>query len=176
MRVLCGGRVAEAHFCNDVNTGAAADIRQATELARRMVTEWGMNERLGFIAYEGDKNHNPLLDLPGARDYSDETADLIDQEVRRLIDEAYRDAERIVRENADKVKRIAEALLKYETITGEDVKRLLAGEPLERPGVADLLDEEAQVGGDAVGQARPLSSPEPPAEPGFGDGPLPQPG
>ncbi len=178
MRVLCAGRISEEQFCGDVNTGASADIRHATELARRMVTEWGMNEKLGFIAYDSDDStKNSMFDLPSAKEYSDETAHQIDQEVRRLIDEAYADAERIVGENASTVKNVAEALLKYETITGEDVKALIAGETLDRPGVADLLDEENGVG-DQVGQARPVSAPEPTPEgtPDFGDGPLPQPG
>ncbi|MFH0980017.1 MAG: ATP-dependent zinc metalloprotease FtsH [Planctomycetota bacterium] len=178
MRVLCAGRISEEHFCGDVNTGAAADIRQATELARRMITEWGMNEKLGFIAYDGDDAaRNPFFDLPGAKEYSEQTAQLIDQEIRRLIDEAYRDAEKIIQENAGTVKRIAAALIKYETITGEDVKALIAGESLDKPAVADLLDEEAQLGRH-LGQARPVPAPErtPQGEPGFGGGPLPQPG
>ncbi|MCP4591459.1 MAG: ATP-dependent zinc metalloprotease FtsH [bacterium] len=177
MRVLCGGRIAEEHFCGDVNTGASADIRQATDLARRMVTEWGMNEKLGFIAYDGESSgQNQMIELPGAKEYSDETAHQIDQEVRRLIDEAYSGANRIITENAEHVKSIAEALVKYETITGEDVAKLIAGERLDRPGVADLLDDESDA--DAMGQARPVSAPEPTldGQPGFGDGPLPQPG
>jgi cell division protease FtsH len=178
MRILCAGRIAEEHFAGDVNTGAAADIRQATELARRMITEWGMNEKLGFIAYDGDSVvKNTLFDWPQAREYSEDTAHLIDQEVRRLIDEAYADAQRIVQENAAKVQKIAETLIKYETITGEDVKALIAGENLDKPGIADLLDDEAQAGR-RVGQARPVPAPDRPLEgqPRFGDGPLPQPG
>ena len=174
MRVLCGGRIAEEQFCGEVNTGASADIRQATDLARRMVTEWGMNDKLGFIAYDGDSGaqHN-MLELPSAKEYSDETARVIDEEVHHLIDQAYQDARRIVENNADKLKIIADALVKYETISGEDVKILLAGQELNRPGVADLLDDEAKTEKE-VGQARPVSAPDP--TPDFGDGPLPQPG
>ena len=178
MRVLCGGRIAEERFCGDVNTGATADIRQATELARRMITEWGMNEKLGFIAYDSDDPAmKVMLDLPSSKDYSEQTAQLIDQEVRGLIDEAYHNAEKIIAEHTDTVKTIAEALMQYETITGEDVKTLIAGERLDRPGVADLLDEDNGTG-KRVGQARPVSAPEssPEGQPDFGDGPLPQPG
>ena len=174
MRVLCAGRLAEERFCGDINTGASADIRQATELARRMVTEWGMNEKLGFIAYDGDDaSKQTMIDLPSAKEYSEDTARIIDEEVHRLIDQAYHDARRIVEGNADNVKVVAEALIKYETITGEDIKALLAGETLDRPGVADLLDDEAKTDKD-VGQARPVTAPDPTPE--FGDGPLPQPG
>ena len=176
MRVLCGGRIAEEHFCGDVNTGAAADIRQATELARRMITEWGMSEKLGFVAYDSeDRASQGMLDLPGAKDYSGQTAQLIDEEVRQIIDGAYADAERIISENAGLVKSIAEALTKYETISGEDVKALLAGETLDRPGVADLLDDELDGG---VREARPVSAPKEATDgqPDFGNGPLPQPG
>ena len=178
MRVLCGGRIAEERFCGDVNTGATADIRQATELARRMITEWGMNEKLGFIAYDSDDPAmKSMLDLSSTKDYSEQTAQLIDEEVRRLIDEAYRDAEKIVTEHADAVKTIAEALMQYETITGEDAEALIAGKRLDRLGVTDLLDEDNGAG-TRVGQARPVSAPEPSPEsqPDFGDGPLPQPG
>ena len=178
MRVLCAGRIAEEHFCHDVNTGAAADIRQATELARRMITEWGMNDKLGFIAYDGEgANHGGFFELPAGKEYSDGTAHLIDQEVRRQIDAAYADAQRILQENLAKVKQIAEALVKYETISGEDVKALIAGASLDKLGVGDLLDDEAQTGG-RVGRARPVAAPDPSIEgqPGFGGGPLPQPG
>lgn len=178
MRTLCAGRIAEERFSGDINTGAAADIRQATELARRMITEWGMNEKLGFIAYDcDDPAQNSMIELPGTKEYSEETAHVIDQEVRLLIDEAYRDAEKIIADHAEIVKLIAEALIKYETITGEDVKTLIDGGTLDRPGVADLLDEENGAD-DQIGQARPVSAPDSTAEgePRFGDGPLPQPG
>jgi len=122
MRVLCAGRIAEEHFCNDVNTGAAADIRQATELARRMITEWGMNDKLGFIAYDGE---GPIAagssNCRRARNTPTHGASHR-QEVRRQIDTAYADAQRIVQENVAKVKQIAEALVKYETITGRTSK------------------------------------------------------
>ena len=177
MRVLCAGRIAEQMFCDDVNTGASADIRQATDLARRMITEWGMNDKLGFIAYTDSESANAAwLDLPRAKEYSETTAEIIDQEVRRMIDAAYHEAGRILRENADKLKRIAEALIKYETISGEDVNALIRGETLDKPGLSDLLDEEIRQSR-SIGQARPVSAPNPtPESGGFGGGTLPQPG
>ncbi len=178
MRILCAGRIAEERFCGDINTGASSDIRQATELARRMVTAWGMTDKLGFIAYDREENNRPEgLEALAGKEYSDETAKLIDEEVRQLIDQAYTDAERIISENADKLSNIAKALIKYETITGENVKALIAGESLDKLGVSDLLDEEARPDKDGR-QTNPQTAPdsETSGQPGFEDGPLPQPG
>jgi cell division protease FtsH len=174
MRVLCAGRIAEKLFCDDVNTGAAADIRQATNLARLMVTEWGMNDKLGFVAYCDENRHSTWLELPGNPDYSQKTAELIDAEIRRLIDDAYAQAERIVLENKPKIEAIKQALLKYETITGDEVNALIRGETLDKPSVADLLDAPGSTK-PGVGVARPIpADPEKPG-PDLGSGPLPLP-
>jgi len=174
MRVMCAGRISEQVFCHDVNTGAAADIRQATEVARKMVTEWGMSEKLGFIAYADDARAG-FWDFPGNRDYSEQTARLIDEEVRGLVDAAYNDAERIIRENKDRIEAIKGALLKYETLTGEEVNALIRGDSLDRATVSDLLDK-AERTEPAVGLARPV--PADPDKPGPepDSGPLPMPG
>ena len=175
MRVLCAGRISEEMFTGDVNTGAAADIRQATELARRMVTEWGMNERLGFVSYADEAQKNMWFELPGGHDYSEETSRAIDEEVHKLIDNAYRDAERMIRENKDRVEAIKEALLKYETLTGDEINALIRGEPLDKPSVSDLLDD-GKASAKPAGLARPVSAD--PEEPGPdpASGPLPMPG
>ncbi len=169
-RVLCGGRVAEELAVDDLSTGAAADIRQVTDIARRMVTEWGMNEEVGFVYY-GDEDSRPsILELPGAREYSETTAQLIDREAKKIVDEAYQDTEQLIQENREKLKAIAEALLKYETLDGEDVDRLIRGDKLDKPTLTDLLDAERAP------EARPIkAAPEPPPEPDLG-GALPQPG
>ncbi|MCH7813981.1 MAG: ATP-dependent zinc metalloprotease FtsH, partial [Planctomycetes bacterium] len=175
MRMLCAGRIAEQMFCDDVNTGAAADIRQATDLARHMVTEWGMNAKVGFVSYADSQESNMWFDLPANRDYSNETAEVIDAEVRKLIETAYAKAEEIIRENKDKIEAIKEALLKYETITGDEVNALIRGETLDKPSVADLLDEAEQSKAQ-VGQARPVSAEPDTPEPDLDSGPLPMPG
>jgi len=174
MRILCAGRIAEEMFSEDINTGAAADIRQGTDLARKMVTEWGMNRKLGFVSYGDEPGRNMWFELPGGRDYSERTARLIDEEVRALIDEAYNQAKSILEDNRDCLEAIKEALLKYETITGDEVNALIRGETLDKPSVGDLLDEAGQ-NTPQVGVARPVS-----AEPGktgtdLGGGPLPLP-
>ncbi len=175
LRILCAGRIAEEMACGEVNTGASADIRQVTDMARKMVTEWGMSERVGFLYFGTDPQRQSMWgDLPGGHDYSPETARLIDEEVRGIVDAAVGDARRLLTENRDKLERIAHALLKYETLDASEVKRLIAGEPLDRPTLDDLLDAaDGQRGPTAVPTARKIDAP---AEPDFGAGPLPQPG
>ncbi len=141
MRVVCGGRIAEKRKTDDVSSGAASDISQLTQMARAMVLDWGMSDKLGFVRYSGQDSREAYIP---EKEYSEETATLIDQEVRSFADMAYRDAERILDENWDKVERVAEALLKYETLTAEEVRKLMAGEPLGKPSVSDLLAAEAR--------------------------------
>lgn len=137
MRVLCAGRIAEFKKTDDVSSGAAMDIKMATAYARHMILEWGMSGRLGFVNYSGHDSRE--MYLPD-KDYSDETAHVIDEEVKLLIDEAYADAERLVTEHWDKVVALAEALLKYETLSGDDIGRIIRGETLTKPTVAELLE------------------------------------
>ncbi|MEX0774962.1 MAG: ATP-dependent zinc metalloprotease FtsH [Phycisphaeraceae bacterium] len=141
MRLLCGGRIAEQMKTGDVSSGAAMDIRMATTYARHMIIEWGMSEKVGFINLSEDKQRESLVTM---KDYSDATARLIDEEIKRLIDEAYADAKRMIEENWDKVTAIAEALLKFETLSAEEVDRLMKGETLDKPTVGDLLKAEQQ--------------------------------
>ncbi|MBC23120.1 MAG: hypothetical protein CMJ32_04295 [Phycisphaerae bacterium] len=140
MRVLCGGRIAEYRKTGDISSGAGMDIKMATTYARHMILEWGMSDRLGFVNYAGDDTKE--IHIP-EKDYSPETARIIDEEVRRIIDEAYADAERIINENWEAVVAISEALLKYETLQKDEVDKLLRGESLDKPTVADLISREA---------------------------------
>jgi cell division protease FtsH len=136
MRILCGGRIAEEKAMGDASSGAASDIMQVTNLARAMVLEWGMSPKLGFIRYAPHDTRESFLP---EKDYSDQTALLIDEEIRRLADEAYADAKQILEANWDKVVAVAEALLKHETLSGDDVDRLMSGQSLTRPTVAEML-------------------------------------
>ena len=154
MRVVCGGRIAEEIAMGDVSSGAAQDISQATQLARAMVLEWGMSEKLGFVRYAGNDTRESFLP---DKDYSDETAKLIDEEIRRIVDEAYSDAERILRDKWERVEALADALLKHETLTGDEVHAIIRGEELNKPSVSDLLRREA---------ARKRKDPPTPAEGG----------
>lgn len=140
LRVLCGGRIAEQKKTHDVSSGASMDIRMATQYARAMVLEWGMSDRVGFISYAPDENQQPMF---GEKDYSDDTARVIDEEIRKILDSAYDDCTRIVDVNWDAVVAVAEALLSHETLSRDEVERLMKGETLEKPTVADLLSQEA---------------------------------
>jgi cell division protease FtsH len=161
MRVLCGGRLAEQRKTGDVSSGAAMDIKMVTAYARAMVLEWGMSDKLGFVRYAGDDSRESILP---DKDYSDDTARMIDEEVRRMADEAYAEATRMVETNWEKITAVAEALLRLETLQREDVDRLMRGEMVERPTVAQVLAAKPPA---ATPQA------EPPAELGGGVVPSP---
>ena len=141
MRVVCGGRIAEEKAMSDVSSGAVSDIAQITSIARAMVLEWGMSPRLGFVRFAGSDTRDRYIP---DKEYSEETARVIDEEIRRIADEAFADAKRLLDENWDKVIAVAEALLKYETLTGEEVHKLMRGEELTRPTVSEELKAEAR--------------------------------
>ncbi len=160
LRVLCAGRVAEELLGHDMNSGAAADIRQATQMARMMITEWGMSERLGFVYY-GDEpvTRRAVPDLGLTREFSEKTTEVIDEEVRRIIDDAYADTRRIVQEHREALDALARALLKYETLSGEEVRQIVAGQPLDKPTVADLIAAEQGRRAPDTPVARPVQKP-----------------
>lgn len=151
MRTTFGGRIAEEVFFNEISSGASGDIKQATEIARRMVRDWGMGDTSGFVFYGEDNRHSLVME----REYSDKTAEMLDVDVKRIMDQAYAEAKRMIVENRDKVESVAKALLQYETITGEEVNALLRGESLDRASVTDLLDSPDAMGKN-VGAARPI--------------------
>ena len=129
--IMMGGRIAEEIFLNHMTTGAANDIEKATELARKMVCEFGMSS-LGPITY-GKKEEQIFLgrEIAQHQDYSEDTAIKIDQEVQRLITEQYNRARQIIVENKDALVRLAEALLERESLDSIQIRRLIAGLPLD---------------------------------------------
>jgi len=130
--MLFGGREAEilTFGPEKVTTGAAGDIQMATSLARSMVMEWGMSERLGRVRYRPNEQEVFLgHSVTQSSNMSDETAKIIDEEVRKLIEHGESEARRLITENRDKFVAIAEALLEYETLSGEEIKGLLEGKP-----------------------------------------------
>jgi cell division protease FtsH len=141
MAVLCGGRIAEEIKTGEISSGAASDISQVTRIARTMITEWGMSDRLGFVRYAGEDKRDTFM---ADRDFSDETARVMDEEVRRMVDEAYATARTTLKEKWEQVEAVAEALLRHETLTADDVHRLMRGEELAKPTVSDLLAAEAK--------------------------------
>ncbi len=133
---MFGGRVAEELIFGDENvtSGASNDIMQATNLARAMVTEWGMSDKLGPLRYASNEEEVFLGHSVTRRiNVSGATAKIIDEEIRRLIDEAETTARRILTEQLDDLHKVANALLEYETLSGDEVKALMRGEQINRP-------------------------------------------
>jgi cell division protease FtsH len=126
-----GGRVAEAMVFNEITTGAHNDLERASDIARRMVTEFGMSDRLGPITL-GRRHGNPFLgrDLMEDRNYSEEVAKAIDEEVKAIMDESYQRAETILRENFEAMERIVAVLLDRETLERDEFLALMRGEPM----------------------------------------------
>ena len=131
LAVLFGGRAAEELVFNSITTGAGNDIERATAMAKRMVCEWGMSEEFGPMAL-GKKDDEVFLgrDMAHIKDYSDETAKLIDLEVKRILGDAYNRARNILQDNVELLHSLSLALIDRETLTGEEVSRIIKGEGL----------------------------------------------
>jgi len=143
---LFGGRIAEEVIfgANQVTTGASNDIQKATELARNMVTKWGLSEKLGPLTF-GDNEQEVFLGHSVARhkEISETTSGIIDQEVRDIIDRNYRRAEEILKENLEKLHIMAEALIKYETIGVDQIQDIMSGRSVREPsGWSDAASTE----------------------------------
>ncbi|MCH7635512.1 MAG: cell division protein FtsH, partial [Proteobacteria bacterium] len=136
LMMMFGGRVAEEIVFgkNNVTTGAADDIRQATDLARRMVTEWGMSDKLGPLRYH-DNEEEVFLghSVTQRKNLSDATAKVIDEEIRRFVDGGQKSARKIITERIDDLHKLAKGLLEYETLSGEDIEAVLNDQPVVRP-------------------------------------------
>ncbi|TLY19385.1 MAG: ATP-dependent zinc metalloprotease FtsH [Nitrospirae bacterium] len=126
LAILMGGRVAEELVLKDMTTGAGNDLERATDLARKMVCEWGMSEKMGPLTF-GKQNEQVFLgrELGSQRDFSEQIAMEIDQEVKRLVTENYERAKRLLTENMASLKRLAEALLEKEVLDGSDIDHIL---------------------------------------------------
>jgi cell division protease FtsH len=135
---LCfGGRIAEQliYGADELNTGASNDIQQATDMARSMVMEYGMSEKLGWLRYRDNQDEVFLgHSVSRAQNMSEETARLIDAEVRRLVEEGEQTARKVLTDNIDQLHLLAEALLEYETLSGEEARRAIKGEEIGRDG------------------------------------------
>jgi cell division protease FtsH len=126
LAIMLGGRVAEELIFHDLSTGARDDIDHATQVARKMVCEWGMSEKLGPLTF-GKKGEEIFLgrDFGMQRDYSESIAQTIDEEIKRLVEQQGELARKLVTENRDKLTRIAEALLEHESLDATAIERLL---------------------------------------------------
>lgn len=130
LAVLMGGRCAEEIFVHDVSSGAQQDIERATQLTRSMVCEWGMSEKLGAVAYDERSDNGQYLGMSGYHEkkYSEETAKAIDDEVRKILDDAHEKARQIILEHRPQVELMTEMLMEFETLDAEDVKKIIDGE------------------------------------------------
>ena len=168
--VCLGGRLAEEMFCDDVSSGAAADISHASEIARRMVLDWGMSDKLGFVRYSTDPQKQAFT-FEG-KDYSEKTAETIDKEILAIMDLAEQKTRQLLESNREGVENIAQAVLKYETLSAEDVQMILDGKVLDKPTVTDLISREQEK--DA--EVEPATEPAPGLDSAPGVPPLPEPG
>ncbi len=127
LAVLMGGRVAEEVFVKDISSGARQDIERATQIARSMVCEWGMSDKLGPVAYDDNSQSGQYMGMGGhsEKKYSEETAKAIDDEVRRILDEAHEVAVKIVNEYGEQVELMTQMLIEFETLDAEDVDKIL---------------------------------------------------
>jgi cell division protease FtsH len=172
LAIMMGGRVAEEMIFGKekVTSGAASDIEQATRLARMMVTRWGLSDELGTVSY-GENQEEVFLGHSVSRqqNVSEQTAQKIDAEIRRYVETGLADARRILAEHADELEKLAQGLLEYETLTGDEIRNLLAG----KPPVRETQDEAASTKGSAVPvtKSKPKGSP---GEPEGGMAPQPQ--
>jgi cell division protease FtsH len=152
LSVAFGGRAAEEIIFHRISTGAANDIKQATDLAQTMVRTWGMSDELGPLSYAKGEEHIFLgREIAQHRDYSEATAKLIDEEINKLIKEAYQRAEAVLKENIDILHKLAELLLERETVQGKELDELITE---LRPGIKlpskslEDLEPEAQAASD----------------------------
>jgi cell division protease FtsH len=132
--VLFGGRIAEEIFMHQMTTGASNDFERATEMARRMVTQWGMSDALGPMVY-GENEGEVFLgrSITTHKNVSEVTLQKVDQEIRRIIDEQYALARRLIEENSDKVEAMAKALLEWETLDAEQLNDIMEGKAPREP-------------------------------------------
>jgi cell division protease FtsH len=153
-----GGRVAEQiiYGKEHLNTGAASDIQQATNIAKRMVTEWGMSEKLGPLLYSENQQEVFLgHSVTQQQNMSEETARLIDEEIRRLVNEGYEKAWEVLSTNADKLEAMTQALMEFETISGEETMLVMNGGKIDRPEDDELPKGPVGSAVPSAGQARP---------------------
>ncbi|MFO7831685.1 MAG: ATP-dependent zinc metalloprotease FtsH [Desulfuromonadaceae bacterium] len=154
---LLGGRAAEEYFLESVTTGASNDIERVTNIARKMVCEWGMSEKLGTLSF-GEKEGEVFLgkEMNSSRNYSESTSEMIDAEIKSIVSEVYDRTRQIVKDNAEVLERMAQELLEHETIDSKDIERILAGEP--RP--ADEDHEKADSAQSVKTEAESMSEKE----------------
>jgi cell division protease FtsH len=164
--VAMAGRIAEEIFSGDVSTGASGDIQQATQIARAMVCQYGMSNKLGMVQY-GENNEYVFLgrDMIRGKEYSESTAQDIDAEVKRLIDEGYQTASRLIEEYRPKLELLVQVLLEYETLDGSQVEEIIRTGQFSGPHIPPNIDPPT-----GAMAATPLSDSTKPHPPNLGSG------
>lgn len=167
-----GGRIAEELYSGDISSGAAGDIQQATKMAKSMVTQFGMSDKLGMVQYGGSNEYVFLgRDMAQSKDYSEDTAQQIDDEVKRIITECYKCAETLIKKNRAKLKIIAEALLEYESLDGAQVEEIVMTGKFSKPGDGKNNKSDGPSGAKATTPTSGVSKKKPPeSESGLGAG------
>src|SRR6187401_3047459 len=157
--VLFGGRIAEEIFMNQMTTGAANDFERATELTRRMVTQWGMSDELGTMVY-GENEGEIFLgrSIQTHKNVSEATMQKVDAEIRRIVDEQYKLARSLIEANRDKVEAMAKALLEWETLDSDQLNDIMAGLPPRAPKVPAASSAPSTPTDGAQGAAAPAAS------------------
>ena len=151
LAVAFGGRVAEELVFNRISTGASNDIKQATDLAQKMIRAWGMSEKLGPLSFSKEEEQIFLgREIAQHRDYSEATAQKIDDEINGLIEDAYQNANKVLKENIDILHSLAESLLEKETVMGAELDELIKS---MRPGID--LPSQAEADKDTSKEAPP---------------------
>jgi cell division protease FtsH len=171
---LFGGRVAEELILggNKVTTGAAMDIKMATNIARRMVTEWGFSEKLGPLRYSENEEEVFLgHSVTQRKNVSDATAKIIDEEIRRIIEEGERKARQILTDHMDELHALAKGLLEFETLSVDEIRRIIRGEKIVRDTGGPAEDPQRSPTGrrssvPPAGRDKPAGGLEPEPQPG----------
>ena len=140
-----GGRIAESLKMDDISTGASADIQQATTIAHEMVTRYGMSDALGTVRYGDDEEIFVGMSYGRTRPYSDQTAGKIDDEVRRIVDQAYEQCEQILREHDDKLEAVAQYLLAHDTMTRSQFDACMKGKPIPDAESESIFDRFVEL-------------------------------
>jgi len=156
--ILFGGRIAEEIFMNQMSTGASNDFERATKLARDMVTRYGMSDSMGTMVYV-DNDQDSFFGRMSSRTVSEATQQKVDAEVRRILDEQYNLARKLLEENRDKVEAMTAALLEWETIDAEQINDIMEGKPPRAPKPTQTTTKPKP---DSSGPAGPTAEPAPP--------------
>lgn len=165
--VTLAGRIAEEVVTNDISSGASGDIQQATAMAHSMVCNWGMSDKLGMVQYGSEEEYYMGRDMARRNDYSEQTANEIDAEVRGIIDDSFHRAEKLITSHRNELELIAKALLEYETLDGKQVEDIVKTGHFDPPP-PESLNVDPPTGAPAAIPLPEVVKPKPPELPGLG--------